>query len=43
MIALPQVCEFVHDDHSQAVGRRFLEDRRDADLALGLRLSALHA
>lgn len=38
-----QVRQFVHDDHPEELGRRFLEQRGDADLAAGLEPAALYA
>jgi hypothetical protein len=43
VLALLQVRQLVDHDHAQEVGRRFLEQRGDADLALGLQPGALHA
>ena len=43
VLAHAKVREFVHDDHPQEILGRLAEQRRDADLALGLQSATLHA
>ena len=43
VVAFAQVGQLVNHDHLQELGRGILEQRGDADLALGFELAALHA
>lgn len=43
VLAFLDVGQFVHNDHAQEFRRHLLEHRRDANLALGLEISALYS